>query len=340
MAFNQDLAPYRQEHHLPRSVESSISAPAAKNYDELSSSGVDSDWILFSPSMNEYAQRSGKEHDSDVLSTSANDEDEVVFDAAPQVGATSQENVDDDDDESLLDSLNTDSPIKLSFPTHDSASFNRSHIETEEDNYITSLKNNDFVTNRIDNWRREQARLMINDLAQGSDTESTLSHANDLLASWGVDDRHLAESTNSKNVETEKYKYSESKRFYGDELFQHLTPWEVQKIKTVATQMSSSLHRRHKFNDQQEKSIFHQLSRGSTGGRLLLLLSLPKYSANKFSMSLERDQPFWKRDLSSAQSSLSLSTNSIMFGNMHLGDVMWRFNPLFIRIHDKLKITP
>lgn len=244
MAFNKDFHFQKQQYY--ESSDENI------RFDELSSSGADtSEWILFSPSMNEF--------NVDVLSSN----NEIVED--------------DDLDEaaSLLESINN-SPIQLSLPRPDqSGQFNKT----------------DFITNRIDVWRREQARILIDDLNSDYSRDSS-----ELLASWGVEDPICNQSKDNSN----------NKRFYGDDIFKKLSPWEVDKIKSVAKQMSSSLKR----VPHNERDFIMDTSL-NTGRRLSIILNLSKSSSN---------QPFWKKDLSSVQSSLSLDTGSIMFG-LHFNDV-------------------
>jgi hypothetical protein len=266
---------------------------------------------------------------SDVLSTSGNDRESELHGTYQYSEAGEDEDEDeDDDDASLLDSLEVHSFPGFSLPTQDgSGQFAYDGPSSEDDTYLGSLTKNDYITNRIDSWRREQARILIDDLNHGSDSETSRSETNEVLASWGVDDSDLttgsrtqtqtpAESEMATDTE-ETYSFSQNKRFYGDDIFKGLTVWEVDKIKEVAKQMSSSLKRTDGGNRVHLTDKFSSL----TSGRRLRQLMQLTATTNRFLLD-SMNQPFWKQDISSVHSSLSMDTGSIMFGNLHLADVL------------------
>ncbi len=344
MAYNQSFQPVKSALITSTSsanlIASNNASQKSSKYGELSSnSGIESDWVVFSPSVEE----SGEEDDeSEVLSTT-NEYDDDNNDGAQES---------DDDEDSLIDSLDTDQGLKLSLPTHDgSGNFMNSYNaeinnvvalgdsgETEDvDVFNNSLSKEDFITNRIDSWRREQAKLLIEELqnsnSSGSTTTREQSPTNDLLASWGVDDRDPIESNldgdeqsytkptqqrhEQRQVQSKPYKHDNSQRFYGDDIFENYSEWEVSMIKKVAQQLSSSLVRDNRRNDH--SMDYHT---GMRSRRSSLLSNLSKNAINKYlignSNNYSSSSYFWKKDLSSAHS--SISTNSIMFGNSW-GDV-------------------
>lgn len=260
------VAPVR--HDVSGGVIATPSIRSTHRYDELSSSGVDSDWILFSPLDGD------KE---DVLSSNFED-DEAAED-------TGEEDEDESDDDSLIDTL--ESSNRLNLPS----------------GHALDDVGDDYITDRIERWRKEQARELISALHRSSDA------SDELMASWGVDDglNFGSDTETDQTPQPQQHlQHHPSKRFYGDDLLQHYNQWEVNKIKKVALQLSTSLVR------EPLRPV------GKRSDRTSLLLSLSR-SANRY-FSQYNDlatQPFWKQDLSSAQSSLqSLSTNSIMFGNV------------------------
>lgn len=313
----------------------------SSKYGELSSnSGIESDWVVFSPSINEDDEEVEDETDDDEVLSTTNEYDDNDHDAAVESG--------DDDEDSLIDSLDTDQGLKLSLPTHDgSGNFLNSYINGNLDDVIAlgssstgsagtsehdaifnkNLSKEDFITTRIDNWRREQAKVLIEELQQGSTfsgfTTREPSPVNDLLASWGVDDRNPIESnldnnelyskakpTTSKQhqVQSKPYKHG-PQRFYGDDIFGNYSEWEVSMIKKVAKELSSSLVR-----DRKNESMDYRT--GMRSRRSSLLSNLSKNAINNYLMGNSHSY-FWKKDLSSAHS--SISTNSIMFNSW--GDV-------------------
>ncbi|ONH68256.1 Autophagy-related protein 30 [Cyberlindnera fabianii] len=333
---------YIKEHRRepsPQQDTASIAQTSSSNqrrlYDELSSSGVDSDWILFSPLSDVESPVHG-----DVLSTSTGDmprveslSDDEDLSEEQEEHEEEQEEEDDDDDEedddddSLIESLGTNMPLSMpvgdgtgSFVTRSlAASSQKTQPETEEYDYLQSLDKEDFVTHRIDMWRKEQAKAMINDLHRESFTSATSTEKSaELLASWGVDDSMMMNGGVFEDDEKPRATSRGNKRFYGDDLFKGYNTWEVNKIKRVAQQLSSSLVR-----DNRATSSIPPVTTSFRARRSSLLLNLSR-SANKYfignATAFEPDMPFWKRDISSANSSLSMSVNSIMFGNLNIGE--------------------
>lgn len=256
MNTNAPFQPVRAR--TPSLVEST------QRYDELSSSGVESDWILFSPLEEE--NRDLLSSNVDVLSSNAEEVEEGEED-------------EDSDDDSLIDTLGSANP-SLNLPPE---------LDAVEDSYLTT---------RIEQWRKEQARELINTLRRNSDPSS------DLLASWGVEDALHGEPTQEPEPHLHK-----SKRFYGDDLMRHYEEWEVKKIKKVARQLSTSLVREPKANPVTLADIARRLRKE----RSAILVHLSRSANRYFSQYSTGRQPFWRQDMSSAHSSLSISTNSIMF---------------------------
>jgi hypothetical protein len=251
-----------------------VNSVECSQYDELSSSGVESDWILFSPF--EEDEEEGDIRGADVLSSSNAD-----------IGD------DESEDDSLIDTLGSANP-SLNLNLGSLAGTLEDDIEDE------------YITNRIEHWRKQQARELISTLHRTSDTS-------ELLASWGVDDRLMIEPDYA-DQKKEEQDTKTSKRYYGDDIMQHYSSWEVNKIKKVARQLSSSLVR----DPPPSPLTMTDIIRRPRSHRTSLLLNLSR-SANRYFSQYSANQPFWKQDLSSAHSSLSLSTNSIMFGNLSLG---------------------
>lgn len=321
MAFNQSFKPVKSGLITSTSstniIASNNASQKSSRYGELSSSGIESDWVVFSPSIDE-----DEEDDEEVLSTTNEYEEEEEEDGS-------------DEEDSLIDSLDTNNGLRLSLPTHDgSGQFMNSYNESSDDHdgiFNNNLSKEDFITNRIDNWRREQARLLIEEL-QHSETSSSStatrepSPINDILASWGVDDRDPIQSklgsddaSNNQHtrqryqqqkaqVQSKPYKHG-TKRFYGDAIFENYSEWEVSMIKKVAKELSSSLVR-----DRRNESM--DFYTGMRSRRSSFLSNLSQKAINSYLMG--SNSYFWKKDLSSAHS--SISTNSIMFGNSW-GDV-------------------
>lgn len=317
MAFNQSFQPVKSGLITSTSstniIASNNASQKSSRYGELSSSGIESDWVVFSPSIDEDEEDDDQE---EVLSTT-NEYDEE------------EEEEDSDEEDSLIDSLDTNNGLKLSLPTHDgSGQFMNSFNDSDnQDIFNNNLSKEDFITNRIDNWRREQARLLIEELQHSDSTSTEASPINDILASWGVDDRdpinsklepdetttlHQEKINNNKpkiQVQSKPYKHG-TKRFYGDDIFENYSEWEVSMIKKVAKELSSSLIR-----DRRNESNM-DLFTGIRSRRSSFLSNLSQKAINNYLIG--SNSYFWKKDLSSAHS--SISTNSIMFGNSW-GDV-------------------
>ncbi|CCH42471.1 Myosin-2 [Wickerhamomyces ciferrii] len=306
----------------------------SSRYGELSSSGAGS-WVVFAPSV--------EEDEDEVLSTTNEyDDDEKVNSSLDIVSEhrnkEDQDDDDDDDSDSLIDSLDTDEDLKLSLPTHDgSGNFMNTSLNNQDEDHLDifnkDLSKEDFITNRIDNWRREQAKILIEELHQSNSSSNSLlnerSHVDELLASWGVDDRDPIDSNldidhkekRTTELRTQRnttikdsskpYKHG-TKRFYGDDIFENYTEWEVNMIKKVAKQLSSSLIR-----DKRSQESNFEISTGLKSRRSSLLSNLSKNSINNYFMNTQ--SYFWQKDLSSAHS--SISTTSIVLGN-NWGDVM------------------
>lgn len=340
MAYNQSFQPVKSE--LINSTSSanlitsnnSVSQKSSR-YGELSSSGVESDWVVFSPDIEDEEEYEGDD-DSDMQEDGEiSKEAEIVLSTANEYDDNKEEE-DTDEEDSLIDSLEANQGLKLSLPTHDgSGNFINSFGDINEDHaaiFNNNLSKEDFITNRIDSWRREQARVLTEELQQNPATSSTgsttrgPSPSTDLLASWGVDDRDPIESKldneevpkvsdgynaqkKQNYVESKPYKHG-SKRFYGDYIFEKYSEWEVSMIKKVANELSTSLVR-----DRRNDSIDYRT--GIRSKRSSLLSNLSKNAINNYIMG-SGNSFFWKKDLSSAHS--SISTNSIMFGNSW-GDV-------------------
>ncbi|KAH3679275.1 hypothetical protein WICMUC_001099 [Wickerhamomyces mucosus] len=300
MAFNQNIPFQRainQDYQLPSSA-SSINLtqnidPIDSRYSELSSSGSESDWILFAPDSDVGAKE-------DILSSSnshAEEEDNGDVDVV----------VDDDDDdenESLIESLNTANMID------DTASGNLDVLSSlsaqsleaaADDDYLQSLQNNDYLTKRIDCWRKQHVKSIINDFFQNHSNESN----NELMSSWGVDNNNFIDSYTTQNENfvddgNDLFNTQSTKRFYGDDLIEDYSNWERSKIHNVAKYLSSSLKRDNVYNPTTKSTPSHLLRLTNKANEFILQDSFFNH---------ESDLPFWKQD--KIQSSIhSFSTNS------------------------------
>ncbi|ODV71742.1 uncharacterized protein CYBJADRAFT_169108 [Cyberlindnera jadinii NRRL Y-1542] len=314
--MNTNITATRIQRERTPSTSVATETATAQRYDELSSSGVDSDWILFSP-------HEGDETDMgrvcyDVLSTSNLGETDEV----------EEDDDDDDDDDSLIDTLGSaHAPLGLDVPIGQSLF---DHASFEDDDGLGDVIEDEYITSRIERWRKEQARELINTLHRTSDVTSER-----LMASWGVDDRLFMENDHvdsehdtratqhssnkqQKQQQQQQQQQHKTKRFYGDEHLRHYSDWEVSKIKKVALELSSSLTRDSQTKRLTAQEVVKCLK--TKNRRSSVLLNLSRSVAHHcFSQYSTLDEPFWKQSLSSAHSSLSLSTNSIMFGNLSLG---------------------
>ncbi|GME74512.1 unnamed protein product [[Candida] boidinii] len=147
---------------------------------------LDSEWVLFSPSHSQYSNVTrGSDNNGydDVLSstidrtatytTSSQELDEYEEESEEESEEENEENEeyeeddevdeeeedDDEDDDSLIEAL-------------------QNHMKS--DNII----NKDDLNSRIDNWRKEQVSLFLDDLTKSGVDNDTL----ELIKAWGIDD--------------------------------------------------------------------------------------------------------------------------------------------------------
>ncbi|KAH3684648.1 hypothetical protein WICPIJ_004404 [Wickerhamomyces pijperi] len=304
MAFNQNYKQHTTphntltfQHELNISASSSLNTQLAGNDTSLpisaSTSGVQSDWVVFEP---------GRDREADILSNSNSNSNLEDFQSQEEDALNSED--DDDDDDSLLESLETQDIAHSSLNEFNLASGSSANYTFHANDYAQSLQNDDFINTRIDCWRKEQAKVLIDDLYGEAEAQEETSesgeYSNDLLVSWGVDDV----------PKTQKRNYT--KRFYGDDLLKDYSPSEANKIARVTKSLSTSLTRDpiYSAHYNKEASFLYQLSNSANKYTIQ-----DSYSLGNEGVMDSGNGLFWEKDLRSTQS--SITADSVMqYGNL------------------------
>lgn len=313
MTFNQN---YKQHpvpqnsfalQQLNQSSLSSLNTQLAGNSTSqplsTSTSGLQSDWIVFEPDRADILSNSNAEGSHEGLLYTDDEEQGDI------------EEDDDDDDDSLLESLETNDMNPSSLNELNLASGSSGNYTFHANDYAQSLQNDDFINTRIDCWRKEQAKVLIDDLYGMASTlrndecpeTATGASSNDLLSSWGVEEDTVAIEHRAS-----------VKKFYGDDLLRPYTPWERSKISKVSKSLSTSLKRDPIYSTHysKEASFLYQLSTNANKYTIQDSYSLMNEGQNYSGLKDLTDGLFWEQDLRSVQS--SITTNSVVLGNLAL----------------------
>lgn len=231
----------------------------------------DSSWVVFSP------DQALSEH---ILSSSNED---------LGLASAELEEYDELDDDSLINSLSTNR-IRAAFPpSHEPPQNLPQHPQAE-----------DLKAWRIDDWTKDQERL----ISQRTRTSSSRSVHDEVLASWGVDDRCLSDTALAEQPERAARPQTplrtDKTKFYGSDLLDDYSHWEVDIIKKVAKQLSTSLKREHLDSDT--SFLYSKPIRRNSN-----LLHLSTSVASKF-----LSKNYWRNESNHS----SVSTNSIMLNHL------------------------
>ncbi|OUM53101.1 hypothetical protein BVG19_g2354 [[Candida] boidinii] len=273
--LDKDMSHREQKNSLLRTPKSStkqnINSNKIRRGSEFTDSSnllLDSEWVLFSPSHSQYSNvtrgsdnngyddvlsstidrtatytTSSQEYEEEDVKEDENDYDEdEEYEEDDQADQADEEedDGDDDDDDSLIEAL-------------------QNHMKS--DNII----NKDDLNSRIDNWRKSQVSLFLDDLTKSGVDNDTL----ELIKAWGIDDSEVTEAdgkfyftSSLSEAKNNLGTFINSSRgyFYGNDLIKRYTNQEIKVIKKVLSSLSNSLNRADDVIIDSTKSMNNQIN--------------------------------------------------------------------------------